>query len=117
MLSGLFFLNTLGQPISSLRGVWSVLIITMFCYMPVINANSVDPDQMPHLWNAVHKWVNLSQKYFALKNNNFSPKQFDLDSTRSSLIRTCSLELHGRFSAILYKGHNFCDFLFAFLHT
>ena len=44
--------------------------------MPVIKANSVDPDQMPHsaasdmglhglpmshLWDARHKWVNHSQ--------------------------------------------------------
>ena len=30
MSSGLFYLNSLDQSISSLRGVWSVLIITMF---------------------------------------------------------------------------------------
>ena len=30
MLSELFYLNSLDQSISSLRGVWSVLIITMF---------------------------------------------------------------------------------------
>ena len=47
MSSGLFYLNSLYQSISSLRGVWSVLIITMFIEMPVVNANSVDPDQTP----------------------------------------------------------------------
>ena len=27
------------------------------------------------------------------------------------------LDAPGRFSTILYKGNNFCDFLYAFLHT
>ena len=73
MPSGLFYLNFLDQSISSLRGVLSVLIISMFKEMPVVNANSVDPDQTPrsaasdlgqhclpmsHLWDARHKWVN-----------------------------------------------------------
>ena len=71
MQSGLFYLNSLDQSISSLRGVWSVFI-AIFIGKPVINANSVDPDQtlhsatsdlglhclpMSHLWDARHKWV------------------------------------------------------------
>ena len=47
MPSGIFYLNSLDQPISSLRAVWSILIITCFIEMPVVNANSVDPDQTP----------------------------------------------------------------------
>ena len=47
MPSGFFYLNSLDQSISSFRGVWSALIITMFYEMPVINANSVEPDQTP----------------------------------------------------------------------
>ena len=43
MPSGLFYLNSLDQSISSLRGVWSVLIITMFYWNAVINANGVEP--------------------------------------------------------------------------
>ena len=72
MPSGLSYLNSLDQFISSLRGVWLVLIITMFFEMSVVNANSVDPDQTPHsaasdlglhclplshLQDARHKWV------------------------------------------------------------
>ena len=34
-----------------------------------------------------------------------------------SLDRSVSLRGLGRLSSILYKGDNFCDFLFAFLHT
>ena len=74
MPSGLFYLNSLDQSIFSLRVVWSVLIITMFFEMPIVNANNVDPDQTPrsvasdlglrclpmsHLWDAMHKWVNI----------------------------------------------------------
>ena len=70
--SGLFYLNSFDQSISGLRGVWSVFITPCFIKMPVINANSVDPDQTPrsttsdlglhclpmsHLWDARHKWV------------------------------------------------------------
>ena len=72
MPSGLFYLSSLDQSISSLRSVWSVFIITMFIEMPVVNANIVDPDQtlrsaasdlglhylsMSNLWDARHKWV------------------------------------------------------------
>ena len=72
MQSGLFYLKSLDQSISSLRDVWSVFIIAIFIGKPVINANSVDPDQTLHsaasdlglhclpmsrLWDARHKWV------------------------------------------------------------
>ena len=30
-----------------IRGVWLVFIVTMSVGIPVVNANSVDPDQMP----------------------------------------------------------------------
>ena len=73
MPSGLFYRNSLDQFISSLRGVRSVLTITMFIEIPVVNTNSVDPDQTPrsaasdlglhclpmsYLWAASHKRVN-----------------------------------------------------------
>ena len=49
MQSGLFYLNSLNWSICNWRGAWLVFIITLFysdsC---IINANSVDPDQMPH---------------------------------------------------------------------
>ena len=48
MPSGLFYLNSLDQSISKgvcVRGMWSVSIITI--EMPVVIANSVDPDQTP----------------------------------------------------------------------
>ena len=72
MPSGLFYLSSLDQSISILRGAWSVLIITLFIEIPVVNANSVDPDQTPraaasdlglhclsmsHLWDSRRKWV------------------------------------------------------------
>ena len=75
MLSGFFYFNSLYRFISYIRGVWSVIIIVMFVERFELNANSADPDQMPHsaasdlglhclpmshLWDARHKWVNLS---------------------------------------------------------
>ena len=48
MPSALFHLNSLDRSITSLRGVWSILLLPCFTEMPVINANSVDPDQTPH---------------------------------------------------------------------
>ena len=74
MLSGLIYLNSLDQSISSKRGVCLVFIITRFTDIPVLNANNVDPDQMPHsaasdlglhvlpvslFWDARHKWVDI----------------------------------------------------------
>ena len=68
----LFHLSFLDESISVIRDVWLVSFITMFIYMPVLNANSVDPDQTPrsaasdlglhylpisHLWDARLKWV------------------------------------------------------------
>ena len=43
MLSGLFYHNSLDWSISGL-----VFITTMFTEIPVLNAISVDPDQMQH---------------------------------------------------------------------
>ena len=74
MPSGFFYLNSLDQSISSKRGVWLILLLPWFTEIPVLNTNSVDPDQMPHfaasdlglhclpmslLWDARHKWVNF----------------------------------------------------------
>ena len=71
MPSWLFYLNSLDQSISSLRG--QILLLPCFIEMFVINANGKDPDQMPHSavselclhcllmshsWDAKHKWVN-----------------------------------------------------------
>ena len=71
--SGVFYLNSLDRSISYIRGVWLVFISTMFFKeISEFNANSVDPDQMPHsaasdqglhclpmslLWDARLKWV------------------------------------------------------------
>ena len=72
MPNGFFYLHSLDCPISNIRGVWLVFIITIFIEIPVLNANSVDPDQTLHsaasdlgphclplslLWDARHKWV------------------------------------------------------------
>ena len=71
--SGLFCLNSLDQSISSLRVSGQFWIVPCFIEMPVVNANSVDPDQTPrsdldlhclsmsHLWDARHKWVKVSK--------------------------------------------------------
>ena len=66
--SGLLYLNSLDQSIYSLKGVWSVFIITMLNWNAFNYANSVEPDAasdlglhclpMSHLWDARHKWVN-----------------------------------------------------------
>ena len=55
MLSGIFYINYLEWFISNIRSVWLVFTDTIF---PVLNANSVDPDQTK-LFANVHKWVNL----------------------------------------------------------
>ena len=69
MPSGRFYLSSLDQSISSLSSVWLVVLLLCFIEMPVINANSVDPDQTPrsaasdlglhclpvsHLWDVRH---------------------------------------------------------------
>ena len=56
------------------RGVWSVLLLPYFTEIPMLNANSVEPDQttrsaasdlglqrlpMSLLWDATHIWVML----------------------------------------------------------
>ena len=48
MPSGLFCLKTLDRSVSDIRGVWLVLIVTMFLEISELIANSVDPDQTPH---------------------------------------------------------------------
>ena len=48
MPSGLSYLNFLEKSISNGRGVWIVsFICPCFIEIPVLNANSVDPDQTP----------------------------------------------------------------------
>ena len=54
-----------------------LLLLSCFVEIPVINANSVDPDQSPHsgvsdlglhclpmslLWDSMHKWVKVPSK-------------------------------------------------------
>ena len=46
MPNGLFYLNTLDRSFSNRRGVWLVLLLPCFLEIPVLNANSLDPDQM-----------------------------------------------------------------------
>ena len=73
MPNGLFYLHSSDRSISTIKHVWFVFVMTMFYRNSyVFNANSVDPDQMPHsaasdlglhgllmflLWNARLKWV------------------------------------------------------------
>ena len=47
MPSGLFYLNSLDQPISSLRVSGQFWLLLCFTGIPVVNANNVDPDQTP----------------------------------------------------------------------
>ena len=64
--SGLFYLNYFDRYISNRKGVW-LFSLFLLCFIeirviPVINANSVDPElhclPMSLLWDARHKWVN-----------------------------------------------------------
>ena len=48
MPNGLFYLNTLDKSFSNRRGVWLVLLLPCVLEIPVLNANSADPDQMSH---------------------------------------------------------------------
>ena len=70
--NGFFYLHSLGWSISNIKGVWLALLLSYFVEIYEINANSVDPDQMPcsaasdlglhclslsHLWDARLLWV------------------------------------------------------------
>ena len=72
MPSRLFYLRSLDEYISIKRDVRLVFLSPCFIYIPVLNANSVDPDQTPHsvasdlgphclpmshFWDARLKWV------------------------------------------------------------
>ena len=74
MVSGPFHLLTLDRTISNVRDVWSVLLLSGLIEIPIFNANSVDPDQMPHtaasdqglhclpmslLWDTKHIWIKV----------------------------------------------------------
>ena len=75
MPSGLFYLNSLDQSISSLGVSGQFLLLPCFIGMTIISANSTGPVQTPrsaasdlglhclpmsHLWDAMHKWVNIT---------------------------------------------------------
>ena len=47
MPSGFAYFNSLDKFISYVRGVWLVLLLSCFIEIPELNANNVDPDQMP----------------------------------------------------------------------
>ena len=47
MPSGLFYLKSLDRSISYIRGVWLVLLLSLFVEISELSANSVDPDQTP----------------------------------------------------------------------
>ena len=49
MPNGLLYLHSLDRSISNIRGVWLVLLLACFIEIHVFNANSVDPDQTPHI--------------------------------------------------------------------
>ena len=83
MTSGFVYYNSLDLSFSSIRGVWLVIIPTMFYRNSFIKWNGVDPDQTPRsaasdlglrcflmslLWDARLKWVNSSKgTYFWLR--------------------------------------------------
>ena len=46
--SELFYHNSLDQTVFNRKGVWLDILLLYFKEIPVFNANSVDPDQMPH---------------------------------------------------------------------
>ena len=48
MPNRLFNLNPLDRSITNRRVVWLVLLLPCFMEIPVLNANSVDPDQRLH---------------------------------------------------------------------
>ena len=88
MSSGLFYHNSLHMSISNSRvGVWLVFITTCtyFIDIPVFNADSVDPDQVPNL--GLHclpiiplgvsqrKWVKIFCCHF-FKDDNFFRQEF-----------------------------------------
>ena len=47
MPSGLLYFNSLERTKSNRRDVWLVLLLSCAIEIPVVNANSVDPDQTP----------------------------------------------------------------------
>ena len=47
MPNGLLYLHSLDRSISNIRGAWLVLSLPCVIEIPLFNANSVDPDQMP----------------------------------------------------------------------
>ena len=59
MPNELFYLNTLDKSFSNRKGVWFVLLLPCFLEIPVLNANSVDPDQMSHSGSALFAYVCL----------------------------------------------------------
>ena len=48
MSSRLFHLSSLDESISNYKGCLVSFLSQCFIYIPVLNANSVDPDQTPH---------------------------------------------------------------------
>ena len=81
MPNGLFYLHSSDRSISTIKHVWFVFVMTMFYRNSyVFNANSVDPDQMPHsliwvytvcscpfLWDARLKWVIFGMTLLEIK--------------------------------------------------
>ena len=75
MSNGLLYRYSSDQFISHIRGVWLSLLLPRFIEIPVIYANSEEPDQtprfaasdlglhclqMPLLWGGRLKWINLN---------------------------------------------------------
>ena len=48
MPNGLHYLHSLGQSISKTRGICLIFLLPCFIDIPVFDANSLDPDEMPH---------------------------------------------------------------------
>ena len=80
-----FYVHSSGRSISNIRGVWLVFIIPCFIEIPVFNANSVNPDQMPRsaasdlgllcllmslVWDARLKWIRCQALFSVVNNQN-----------------------------------------------
>ena len=84
-------------------GVGLVVLLTCSIEIPLLNANSVDPDQTPRsvesdlglhclpmslIWDIWHKWVNSLSKIFLKQRNIKEASVFKFTSPKSSPVLT-----------------------------
>ena len=103
MPSGLFNFSSLNWSISSTRDVWLVLSVVCFIKKSLVNANSVDPDQMSHfaesdlglhclpmflLWDARHKCVNVHIRLtFSMLNENLKVRSYNVSILKGMVVK------------------------------